>query len=992
MRPAVITSCAALLVVAPVFAAPQDDVWFTSPNAMQGDASARNVQQVESCLKVEALKRLFACSSTFNYYMRNEDDFKVKVDGSRECSIANGYKDCVQYGLRHTNCVDDEIFAYDVLYLMRSHVSSYPMKCRATNSQLLTQMKPSEGDKLCDRSKATYTYLACGKKFFDSIDARKLYKPRGTRFRATMSAKLTNHLRSDYSSPPELGRSVHAEPCGAVQAWIDCYHADFIDANCVEGLELYKRSKELYDTIVAEFNCVDRQFQASIQTQQSCQERPVLINFFTCTISYHIDTKLISEKGHATSEVTCPSAQKFHRCVASAMNDVRCLEENKDIKRHMRHLGDVLTRSVGSCKERSGYYQETPRERMTCTRTLLFKNYFQCGLVFERNFEVHANILARSGEDRRCRVLNEYNACHKKAVNESGCLWKSSVLDTVQYLMEMQTKDIDLNCEATSPVYDSGVMAVKCIKNIAIKNTFLCAMTFEHLVEDLQLKRQATAANVCKYLEELNRCTEMVMKTTGCGRDEEISDHVTPILSTLTHSYSKACRNISKGFRISLSKMKPPSACDRQSVLKKLFKCGLTLSNGLNDMEHRSAGGKHLKCRLLLHYEACIANATQGTDCHRDLEMWAQIVSFSKIIREDYSKVCPSQTYGNIPVQKGLVKDDEDDDLLDSDTLWDNMRQHVDRQKGRGKGALRNTAQERYSFSGVRREVDDAEDFVYQRGGFASNRSSPNEMELSDFLNPGAIKSTTKGPRLHGQKVLIGKEYLDDSDDALSSDDLNTDQDYDEGFSKSSIRRGRNWMRHSRPLEGSGDFGVRSGRRRSIKILDDDDQDEEADIVRFMRPQKRGSDDGYDSDGRKPGDDDDDNNDGISSDRETRRGECNVKKLKVESQLCDNSFADSVKMSWGPDIPGEKYPGPTKAVQARLCVSLMAYRSCLLETAHRMHCSEVVGKVSLVVDEQMKKLGVTTCSACRLCLSTWTLIVFTSAAALFRLNRCRYAI
>lgn len=45
------------------------------------------------------------------------------------------------------------------------------------------------------------------------------------------------------------------------------------------------------------------------------------------------------------------------------------------------------------------------------------------------------------------------------------------------------------------------------------------------------------------------------------------------------------------------------------------------------------------------------------------------------------------------------------------------------------------------------------------------------------------------------------------------------------------------------------------------------------------------------------------------------------------------------------------------------CSSLVSYRTCLLDTAKRMHCGEIAGKVAVVVEEQMKKLGMAFCAA-----------------------------
>ncbi|XP_064467149.1 uncharacterized protein LOC135378162 [Ornithodoros turicata] len=945
----------------------------------------QNMRQVMPCQKPVALKKFFACASTFHYYMKNKDDAHTDGPENDDCSVVSGYKDCVEYGLKHTECNDDKDFSDHILYFMKSDIAAYAKKCKITDTQeLRLHAAISRGEKNCDQDKAIDTYLTCGKKFFDSVESDELRKLFRASEKIAVPARAINHFRPldvSSTSKPE-GDSVKIDPCSAVKSWLDCYYNDLVKANCTEDSELFRRSKTLYDLMVGEFNCVNAQFRALTQDQTSCQEKPMLINYFVCAINYNVDRKRIPENLTLKPNALCHTNLKFEKCVARAMRETRCLQERMSIMHHLKYLTDVITMPVVSCRENAAEYakQVLARNR-NCAKKTLFKHYFSCGLNFQKELEVNDNFNADATSDRRCKLLSDYHACYRKAVEQSECHSKSAITDTIQYLMEMETKDIDYKCEDQRPVYNSGIISPKCVKTVAVKNAFLCAMTFEHLVEDLKVKRAANAENICKHLEEMNTCVDIVKKSTGCDRDGEIFNHVTPILHSLTHDYDRACSNITSSFRMSFVQMKTPTTCVRQRVLKKMFVCGLSFSNLFDEMEPRVVGRNPVKCKLLIDYEQCIEKASRGTGCDEDAEMRVQIMSFSDIMRDEYKDSCPSLVYKNAPEQQEAFEDYEED-WADGDSYWYDSKEDSN-QQGRKKKATRMNAPK------VMPKEDPFGNIQSGMEGIASKQlvkqvenktnASANEMDLSAFLNRSSNANFVQAVPAKKRRVHIEKEYLDDS--AAGSLGISSDyrEDGDELFSKS---LGRRSGLRSRANERRRDPTLWIN-KRAMKMLDDGEQQEDDDIMGLVRHKKRRQDfmpRFSDSLNIKKQQDYEDEDYDILSDRETHISgdECNLKQLKKQSEVCDKSFSDTVKASLGKEWHGHQQAPPAKDVQDKLCTSLMSYRSCLLETAKRMRCSEIAGKVAMVVEEQMKKLGVAFCAGCGKSATAWFILMLTA--------------
>ncbi|CAN7991693.1 unnamed protein product [Ixodes hexagonus] len=976
-------------------------------------AAPQNMRQMMSCQRPLALKKFFACSSTFHYYIKNKDDVPM-IGNSGDCSVATGYKDCVQLGLKHSDCEDDKEFADHVLYFMNNDIYAFAKSCQTVVN---SPNSNATGSKTCDQDKAIDTYLTCAKKFFENVDSEELRNLAKFSVKSKSTYLLTNDevRRSlDSTVKPSSGDELKVDPCTAVKSWLNCYYDDLVKLNCSTESELYKRSQSIYQVMVDEFNCVNTQFQALASSDKlDCQEKPMLNNFFICAINYNVERKGIPVALQTKSEAVCPSNLKFEMCVAQAMRETSCLHERMKIMNHLKYLTDVITTPRVACNENNGaeYSRQVKQRDQHCAKMVLYKEYFTCGLSFQKELEMNKNFERDETGKERCATMNSYNECFRRAVDASECHSKSAVTDTMLYLMELETKGIDYNCEEPRPVLDAGIISTRCSKSLAVKNSFLCAMTFEHLVEDLKVKREATAEKVCKYLEEMNSCVDVVKKSTGCDRDGEIFNHVSPILHSLTHEYDRACRNVTNSFRMSFVQLKSQDTCIRQRVLKKMFVCGLSFSNLFDEMEPRAVGSNPVKCKLLIDYEQCIAKASHGTGCDEDAEMRVQIMSFSDIMRDEYKDSCPSMVYKNSPEAPEAFEDYEED-WADGDPYWYDTKENsaaqgaskghrasaptnrdgedpfgnipektnaaLPQNHGAASGQQRATAKERILSAAMKPGT-----LKQQVGPLSNDSAISNEIELASFLRKDPKKLSSGLTNLK-RKVRIEKEYLDDSPAAMASYGFGSDykDDYGDGsFARAPSKR---MGLRSRALQRRGDPNAWVNSRRAMKILDDEEQQEDDDIMGLMRRKRKrvGSDAvrklGKDLQVKKQLDyDDDGEDDDILTDRDTHISgdECNLKQLKRQSETCDRTFSDSIKVSWSKEWAGSSATSPARDVQDKLCSSLLSYRTCLLDTAKRMHCGEIAGKVAIVVEEQMKKLGVAFCAASALKVSMWTMVL-----------------
>ncbi|XP_064474166.1 uncharacterized protein LOC135388513 isoform X2 [Ornithodoros turicata] len=883
------------------------------------------MRQDLGCQKSVAVKKLFACSAVFRSRMMSQ----VSADSGKNtiCRLVNNYKECVHSGLKHTNCIGDKHFSDDLLYFMGNEVASYATMCRLVGAQEMRLQKAfSRGDKLCNQATATETYLTCGKQFLDSVPVHVLHA------QPQQGSELSEQSRM--AAPSGAGevniKQEHEDMgiCMGLRTWLACYHEGFTKSNCKEGTELHRRSKVIHKALVAEFGCSDVRPPTEMEEQSLCQERRMLNDFFICAMNYHVSRKLIENE--ANPDALCQTTGKLEKCVTKSMKNTGCLHEESRIMHHLKYITDLITEPSSACTQgQATLSQQSFLSNDTkCWKNDLFKRYFECGFTFQKGLEFDDIPSFRSDGDRRCMMVADYNACYHKAVGEAGCLSKSSLTDTMEYIMELGTKDAGYKCLKQPVTYNSGLINVKCAKSVAVKNVFLCAITFEQIVDDLRAKRQDSAENMCKYLEEMSTCVTVVKRSTGCDRDSEIFHHVTPVLHSLTHDYEKRCTNNSSPFRMSFVQLKSPVECIRQHVLKKMFVCGLTYSNLVDEIEPRVESRSQVKCKLLLDYKSCIQNVSGGTGCEEDPEVRAQIMSFMDMMRDEYRSSC-----------------------MDDALQWDSQQSPLFRE-----------LQDDQSSTSASKESP------FQKGAVpglksvqAGNRNNV-DIDVDTFLDHAAMDGTQVANPNRKRGVQIAKEYLDDSSVGLSSYASGLDYKDDDDVLPRSLNK-RNKLREN-ILSRRGDPSLWVNSRRAIKILDDEEQGDDR--------RTRGRDSGKFSLGerlraKKAQDYEDDDYD-ILSDKEMRVSgeECQMKRLRKQSQICDKTFSQNIQSVTGRNSARllESVP-PAKEIQGKLCLSLKAYRSCLLETANRLNCGEIAGKVSVVVEDQMKKLGMAFCTGCR---------------------------
>lgn len=120
---------------------------------------------------------------------------------------------------------------------------------------------------------------------------------------------------------------------------------------------------------------------------------------------------------------------------------------------------------------------------------------------------------------------------------------------------------------------------------------------------------------------------------------------------------------------------------------------------------------------------------------------------------------------------------------------------------------------------------------LLQKHASATNGSSvPSEIDLGSFLHKDSRKLLKDINNLN-RKVRIEKEYFDDSPPAMPSYGFGSDdkEEYsDDSFARASNKR---MGLRSRAAQRCGDSNDWVNSRRAMKILDDEEQQDENDIM-----------------------------------------------------------------------------------------------------------------------------------------------------------------
>ncbi|KAH6948194.1 hypothetical protein HPB50_023156 [Hyalomma asiaticum] len=571
-----------------------------------------------------------------------------------------------------------------------------------------------------------------------------------------------------------------------------------------------------------------------------------------------------------------------------------------------------------------------------------------------------------------CTAVKAWLNCYYEDILKSNCTTDSELYKRSQALYQVMVDEF--NCINSQSVAESETP--DCQEKPMLNNFFVCAINYNVERKRIPVSLQTKPDVICPSNLKFEMCVAQAMRESRCLHERMKIMHHLKYLTDVITTPTVFCKDGADSFRMSFVQMKGQENCVRQRVLKKMFVCGLSFSNLFDEMEPRSERGNPVKCKLLIDYEQCIAKASRGTGCDEDAEMRVQIMSFSDIMRDEYKDSCPNVVYKSAPEAPEAFEDYEED-WAESDPYWYDTKDGAEGQasvKGRRSSAP---------------VVKPREDPF---GNSGPGQNASNDMDLITFLrrDPRSIYNATGKRRVH-----IEKEYLDDSPAAMASYGLGADykEDYvDDSFAR--VPNRRMGLRY-RAQHRRGDPNAWLSSRRAMKILDEEEQQEDDDIMGLMRRKRKRT--GSDAVRRMSKDlqvkkqldyDDEGEEDEILTDRETHISgdECNLKQLKRQSETCDRTFSDSIKVSWSKDWPAPASSSssstPAKDVQEKLCNSLVTYRTCLLETAKRMHCGEIASKVAVVVEEQMKKLGVAFCGASSLRIASWMALILSVALIL----------
>lgn len=557
------------------------------------------------------------CEATFKLNIpHNHGDMKFV------CAVIRKYKMCLANAIRTTGCSQKE-FLVEQLQPMQQYLQDKNIECvRQLNES--SESGAPEGIRakldLCTRDKAWETQFLCAKKFHTKL--KKIEEDKEVE-----SHQICRALSRYYSC---LNTVLHSESCEE-------------DTELMMHMEYFPKvlTQKYREMCFAELKLtamnVAKRLEGYVQ-DATCQEEDATKQFFACGLLFN---EIVSH--NPPKEKLCLAYRNFQNCTEMITRDLHC-SIGSEFNVHSMHVMTVLLsqydsycRGVSEATVEPAKTGETPpihlvthppppppESHSTCNEDLYLEKYFECGLMYIFNLRdaMHGDNMQYGSQV--CDIVKCHKECSEMIKKTSNCPDPLGIHASLDYIDNELRTAHEKNCNNLQQKRTGKIRfrtsAEKCHTRELAGTYFTCGTIF---IKNTHPKKP-TKDEDCRFYLDFKKCISLLI---FCRSPSDIKTSLDLFTTQLTQGYEDMC----KDYNLSVT-------CDKLSLIKTFFSCGLTFYQANNEFGSSYLGAAPHACKLVDDFSNCTNEQVLKNDCKELKTLFDNFRNVRKYIVELFNK------------------------------------------------------------------------------------------------------------------------------------------------------------------------------------------------------------------------------------------------------------------------------------------------------------------------------------------------------------------
>lgn len=577
-------------------------------------------QKYESaCDAVRFTAEREVCEATFKLNIpHNHGDMKFV------CAVIRKYKMCLANAIRMTGCSQKE-FLVKELEPMQQYLQANRIECvRQLNES--SESRAPQGIRakldLCTRDKAWETQFLCAKKFHTKL--RKIEEDKEVE-----SHQICRALSRYYSC---LNTVLHSESCEE-------------DTELMMHMEYFPKvlTQKYREMCFAELKLtamnVAKRLEGYVQ-DTTCQEEDATKQFFACGLLFN---EIVSH--NPSREKICLAYRNFQNCTEMITRDLHC-SIGSEFNVHSMHVMTVLLSQYDSfCKgviiitsstDAGGRTSDgitvtggpppppTGIPQGTCNENLYLEKYFECGLMYIFNLRDALYGDNVQYGNQVCDIVKTHTSCTEMIKRTASCPQALSIHESLEYIdRELRTAH-GQTCNNAQLKRTGKIRFRTSAQNCHVRELagtyFTCGTIF---IKNTYPNKPSQDED-CRFYLDFKKCISLLIV---CSSPSDLDTSLKLFTSQLTQGYDSLC----KGYNMSVT-------CEKLSLIKNFFSCGLTYYQSYNEFGSSYLGSQPHACNLVDDFTNCTEFQVLRNDCKELTALFDHIKKVRRFIVELFNK------------------------------------------------------------------------------------------------------------------------------------------------------------------------------------------------------------------------------------------------------------------------------------------------------------------------------------------------------------------
>ncbi|XP_065282178.2 uncharacterized protein [Dermacentor albipictus] len=332
---------------------------------------------------------------------------------------------------------------------------------------------------------------------------------------------------------------------------------------------------------------------------------------FLCANRFYAHVQQIEDESVTESHDICSTVSRFYTCLDTVLHDQSC-EHDAELMGPAEYFPRLLTHKYHNvCAAELELTSQRLRVKVLraqgssdaslsadysiCREEKATREFFACGLLF--------NVIESSDppKEKMCTLVRAHKLCVEAAMDRGRCPKRIGIWKNLDYL------DNELHTASGSkcPTAKKGrvgktrqhASSQHCLVHQYASTYFTCGAMF---LRSTYVNRPDTG-EACRRYNDFLKCIEELVVCRQQSSIEMSFKHFTEIL---TDDYRHSCRGLNKS-----------NTCDKLTLLKNFFSCGLTYCHSYNTFLPSYAQALPQICRILEDFLNCTHEQVLTNTC-----------------------------------------------------------------------------------------------------------------------------------------------------------------------------------------------------------------------------------------------------------------------------------------------------------------------------------------------------------------------------------------